>query len=372
MIKPLIRKCNKEDIPKVIEFFKKNWSPNHIFVKDPNFMKWQLNPKRSEHFTDSGLAALTIWNNDNLEGFQGLIPSSFSVLGKISDGYWLCNLSVSNKFRPHGFGVRLMSEVLKLPVNNIAVSGINNKIFNFYKFMNYHTIDQLNRYICITDIHLMNELAENYIFSDKNTKQLKYNYKFEKNLNLIIKELNFNKNDWDSYSKEICNKNYIGTYRNYDYIKWRYIEHPYFNYKIITIKNDKDIILGHAIYRFEKILNMNIDILRIIEINSLNQNYSKDLISYIENIACNSGVAFIDYFFSQNFTALEKRYGWFKESKKQEFVIPSLFQPLNRNAHYINSAIKIKNLKNYKLSDDLSFSYSIYKSDGDQDRPNLL
>lgn len=362
--------CKTSDIEKVVEFYRNSWSADHIFIKDPAFMQWQFDPTRSKIFDGYGLSAVTVWDTSKniIVGFLGMICCDFKVGTQIVPGYWLCNVFIDQAYKTQGIGIKLLHKALKLPVNVVATAGINPDIFRFFNSMKYYAQERANRYIKI----ITPNLAQTLVVGDLNSTDIDVRVNtFSNNTQYIIEELVKFDSQWDVFWNEITSKgDYIGTNRDSLYMNWRYIEHPYLKYNVILLKTkETNKIIGYAVYRIEQVANFDIKVLRIIEVMIDKSEYYYTLISYIESLAKEHEVAYIDYHTKKNNHPIAQMQGWFEELQYEQLIIPNLFQPLYKGRHRISTAYKFINFEP-KVSGEIRDNLYFAKSDGDQDRPN--
>jgi hypothetical protein len=168
----------------------------------------------------------------------------------------------------------------------------------------------------------------------------------------------------------------IGAARNYQYLSWRYSQHPCFRYRFITVAEGNRT--GLLIWRLETIRRLTsvgleeVDrIARVLEFLPVSSNNAKQLLSSFVSALSEAKALGADY------------YGYYGESREwlQEFgflevsshpdggAIPSRFQPLEGNGGQILSSVFIQD-NVPTCSTDLGCGWYWTKSDSDQDRPN--
>ena len=119
------RLANASDIPAIIQFFKNEWGEDHIFARKPHLLKWQFARRDASFGQTDAPCALTVWDDSNLVGMQGLIPTTFRTPWGTVSGVWLCNLMVAGGDRDKCVGVRLMAGVHRLRVARLRTTGFN-------------------------------------------------------------------------------------------------------------------------------------------------------------------------------------------------------------------------------------------------------
>jgi len=161
-----------------------------------------------------------IWENKTINGVIGYIPNNFyGEYCEKKDYIWLSNWYAEKN--TGALGIKLI-DYLKRHEHNCGIGAINltKEAEIIYKMLKYK-IGKLNKYFIVNE-------------NIKEFKLIKYN---EKNKNLNLDEKN--------NLKKYCFKKY-----NCDisFIHKKYVTHPYYNYFVYQIENNKNI-LAYIIFR---------------------------------------------------------------------------------------------------------------------------
>jgi hypothetical protein len=164
---------------------------------------------------------------------------------------------------------------------------------------------------------------------------------------------------WD----EFASSGLRGVRRSAEYLNWRYLSHPTFDYRAIGIERG-GALRGYAIYRIEQVRDLPFRVGRVMEMVS-SPEVAEDLLASVIAAARREQLAFVDYFCSQLPNPdLFIRCGFLSGEQNETQQVPMLFQPLDRRRSGIRfMAYRKKDL----LRDPRWF---VTKGDGDQDRPN--
>jgi hypothetical protein len=362
-----IRPCEADEIPKVVAFFRDVWGPDHIFVRDPEFMIWQMGAGRDVHLAHPVISALNLWSDRQLVGFLGLINCDLNIDGRTFKSYWMCNFSVHPEYRAAGAGPRLLMEALRLPVDAIAAAGIRPDIYHFFRAMKYRTIDRVPRYIrpldakgCAALIGCPpDDIAAAPTAPSANHEALVEACRYDSGCA-----------DWDAYWRAYTERGYIGVDRTGAYMRWRYVDHPRLAYRVVTARRrNGGALQGHAVYRIETARDVPIQVARLIEFTALSHEVRLPLLRHVENAARDAGALFIDHYNTSADPVFRDAAGWQTEPEVPTLVFPALFQPVFRGYHKI--AVIIRFLGNLHVTDeDFARKFQFVKSDGDQDRIN--
>jgi hypothetical protein len=181
---------------------------------------------------------------------------------------------------------------------------------------------------------------------------------------------------WDSCDWPQIASQTVGAARDLDYLRWRYQEHPCFNYRFITIPEGSRT--GLAVWRLETIHRVTsqgpeaVDrIGRLVEFLPASHNNAGKLLALFWRELCDAEALGADYYGYYGKTGVWLREFGFHgvESHPDGHAIPSRLQPLERSDGYLRSAVFVRDAV-AKCSID---SYCVWywtKSDADQDRPN--
>jgi hypothetical protein len=337
---------------KIRFFFKNNYSNNYIFTIKKVFQYYFLDKEKKK------FNIINYQKNGKIIGILGYFKSNFiwDKNNSFTKGVWTANWMVDRIFR-NGVGVILMRRLQEL--NKIVMGqGAGDANVKIVVKMENEYYDYINRVV------FYNNLKEIRYFDRKISKVCDYKLS---NINSEIvyaseKEIleNFKPN-WKIYKYyRYC------TVRSPEYIIQRYLKHPFFDYKILMIgKNQQTSLL---IFRIEKISNKK-KAIRILELIVPGTEQGKKnayiLINEIKKIFLEKKYTFIDFFCSNSI--INKLFLKNKFLSAKNLKIPIKLRPVQRKIVHQNLEVFYKDLTKFKFAN----SY-ITKSDGDQDRINIL
>jgi len=337
---------------KIRFFFKNNYSNNYIFTIKKVFQYYFLDKEKKK------FNIINYQKNGKIIGILGYFKSNFiwDNNNHPIKGVWTANWMVDRIFR-NGVGVILMRRLQEL--NKIVMGqGAGDENVRIIAKMKNEYYDYINRVV------FYNSLKEIKYF-DKQARKI-CDCKISKiNSDIIYaseKEIleNFKPN-WKIYKYyRYC------TLRSPEYIVHRYLKHPFFDYKILmTGKNQQTSLL---VFRVEKISNKK-KAIRILELIIPGTEQGKKnayiLINEIKKIFLEKKYTFIDFFCSNSI--INKLFLKNKFLSAKNLKIPIKLRPVQRKIAHQNLEVFYKDLAKFKFAN----SY-ITKSDGDQDRINIL
>lgn len=309
------------------------------------------------------------FSNDVIVGILGYIPTTFrwsDGKSKNLEGVWTSHWTV-DKYHRNGVGILLMRRLQELyPL--VAGQGANQLNKKIVTKMGHHFLDHMTRTVKIYNWPLLTK-----IFPNNNFTELK---PYEDQINILPEEQdrnatlirykptisNFQPN-WNSYN------NYkYGTKKSFEYIKYKYIDHPVFRYEfLLTGKKNLPILI---VYRLEITSGRaKFKCIRIVDViyPELKDTkfYLNILFEKLDTIAKKNNVVFADFFCTnENIQNEMKNFGFIKEKKHN---LPNLLNPVVdiHNDQNLEVYFNTKNTINWQKT-------YFTKSDGDQDRPNAV
>lgn len=300
---------------------------------------------------------IVAYEGEKLISLLGYIPTQFLWGREVVTGAWMAHWMTMEGYR-FGIGALLMRKITEMfPV--VAGQGASLMNQNIVTKMKFKFYDRIPKVV--------------YIFNKSKVKQiLKYenNYNNENlfeqyNKAIEIKELTiekFNPN-WDFYPSFK-----YGTLRDFNYLKYRYIDYPFFKYNIfIEGEADSPVVLIARIIETSK----NIRVARILEFfypeNESGMKRGLSLINKCLHFFKYHNCDYTDFYCNSNIhlnLLLKANF-----NIENTGALPSLLDPIDMSRKFqnlelfVSSELKVK----YPNSED---SFIVTRADGDQDRPN--
>ncbi|MFJ7825264.1 hypothetical protein [Psychrobacillus sp. NPDC096623] len=346
------------------------WSKNHILSRDEELLKYMFhsNPNTNLIVKDGHFSFLGAWEGKEVIGLLGIMPFQFNQVGKKGLGCCLTNWIVAPEHRASGAGLALINFVQNLNPDMILSLGVSADGSKIYKLMRWNVQEDTPRWIGV-----LNKGKTAQIMLNGDTTSLRYwkevepyevstSYKCD-----ILDDLNeasWNDFYWGSFAKKS-----IGIARNYLFLKWRYFEHPTFDYKVIAC-SENSIYKGLAVVRIEQIEG-GYKLGRIVEFMATDQDSAVSLSNKI--IQLDPKILFFDFYCFSSISSWGLESVGFKrilKSSNDKFVVPSRFQPIDLENTQMISAIYLSEKLRNKVNPMLDQLWYVTKSDSDQDRPN--
>ena len=260
----------------------------------------------------------------------------------------------------------LQAEFNSDPCIHIGI-GINSRVKRLYKALGWYTFDDLPRWIWTGNFNRLKKVFDIPEHSNLNI----LNNKVERTA-FIDDEFvdNLEESKWNNFYNKVFAPKTIGVKRDYKFLKWRYIDYPFFDYKLLVIKDSLGQYKGLAVYRIENILDGQYQLGRILEFIYDDIDYGLKLAAKLQTVAKN--ILFWDFYCLSSITALAlERCGFVRlDSDESKKYIPTRFQPIDYEVMNIKGTIRLNNNAKKSINLVTDQQWYVTKGDADQDRPN--
>ena len=328
-----IKLAREDDIPDLINFFRKVYRPGHI-IGEKEYLDWQyLNAPGNILY--SNYPNLILKKGDDIVGHLGLIPYKFNFFGKPKNGAFLASLIVNKDLRSHGAGVMLVREAEKY-FDILYTTGFSPSSEPVFKLCGWQEARDMTR--CI------HSCGKGDQFSD------------DGNVVLISR---FGK-EWDDFWQKF-KKNYnVTTDRSSAYLNWRFCDNPKIKYHIFG--RDSGGIGGYIVLRIEN--GNDFTGCRIVDLVADDKNLGS-LLKFAVIFAASQKADFADFFsFPEIYDEGLLETGFYRYNPNINNDPPIFILPTDRKKLTLNFSYKIIGEQD-KISPS---DWFVVKSDGDRDR----
>lgn len=335
------RLANIKEIIKVMQFLSKNWDNKHILTKNKKYFSYYFKNKNKLN-----IVICLNKKNKKIYSLFGFIKYSEPAIRRNICGSIGC-ISKYNKVPPL-LGLETFKRMIEI-VKPKTYFGIGTNPKNMIPLVsNYlkHFTGKMNHYYILNKNYKKNE------FKIAKINQFKFNLIKKKNDNsvkvkeiFLLKEINLSL-DLNKGFKDF-------PYKNFNYIKKRYFDHPIFKYRFFSLekKTKKALLIARVVvYKSSSVFRI-IDYIGNKEIlNSINQ--------WCTNILSKENHEYVDLLCTGIQHTLLKKSGFIYKNNKDKNIIPDYFQPFLRKNVEIWYEKKQKKL-------------ILFKGDADQDTPRI-
>lgn len=339
----------------ICDFYRENWN-RKIPLSDLEFFKWQfLDVPTAVGYNNCCVA---VDSANNIAGVMGANAREFVIEQQRTRAAELTTWIVSPQHQKKGIGPKIINH-LKNEFDILLGLGITDSALSVYLRSGFRFKKAIPRFVKIIDWEKVNAQFP----LDTLPKKISQSW----NANRV--ELNYNVVDFTDYSTEYFvnpMKKYANFFaRDFEYLSWRYLNHPRFNYFIKTVSYQSYSSL--VVFRIDDTPS-GIKMMHVTDIIGDYENIPA-AIQYIEDYASNNAIDAVDFY-----TTNVKMHipfllsSWFSINDDTYFKFPHLFHPLElREPASTSMVIWSKDFQSNIL--DFSRLY-ISKQDCDLDRPS--
>ncbi|HEY6989019.1 MAG TPA: hypothetical protein VH369_11575 [Bryobacteraceae bacterium] len=370
------RYARLDEYPQIAGFLDQYWAKDHIYVRDKKLFDWTF--QRASHWEEPGYSFALAEDGGQLVGILGGIPFSFNSFGTSASGIWIANYVVRPDYRKGSTALQLLSVFRNLSRHAVVAFGINPATSAIYRVLRGEVLPYLPRRFALfpgADERLEHLLALAYPdWEAARARSLAGRFRPTKLDGHVAHGASLPE-QWDTVDWPAIARETIGASRDGDYLRWRYLDHPRFAYRIVTLPERERT--GLLVWRLETIQRSvpegreDIDrIARIVELLPASEENGRLLLAAAlgEMEAAGAlGADFYGYHAGAN-RALEEVGFLDCASIEDGERLPSRFQPLDGKGGGILSAMFLKETAPGFAPADSAWYWT--KSDSDQDRPN--
>lgn len=366
------------EYPRIRRFLDEYWAKDHVYVRLPQLFDWTFG--RSGVWDQEGYSFALAEDKGEIVGILGGIPFIFNCLGKSSRGAWLANYMMRPDYRRGSLGVRLLSMFRRPPYETVVAFGVNTSVIPLYRLLRWRILEEIPRHFLVLPeatermAHLVRlaqpdwpgdraaALAQFFTMSEAHTTTVAH---------AKILPLSWDLYDWPQLASIT-----IGGVRDLDYLTWRYVRHPVFRYRFLSVPEGPRN--GLLIWRLETIRCVTangddkVDHLgRLVEFLPSSSMNARHLLTLFVRELSDAQALGADYYgFHGESRAWLEEFGFRAINQYQDGqAIPSRLQPLDRRGGTIRSALAIRDEVPI-CTTDAGCPWYWTKSDADQDRPN--
>jgi len=366
--------CDIDRINEIQRFIDNVWRKNHILARDQQLLFWQ------HRFVDrpGKLSILMAEDVSEMVGMLGTIQIGFNDRGRRQPGVMLAIWIAKEEYRNLALGLRLYQRLLDEHYSFIGVFGINDEVTKIYQKMKYAIWGRIPRWArAFSKADLGALLAQG---GAKYTPEAINAWLATADSGRSVPSVSGVRIvDWNPLGAEVWNKAWhnnfapylCGTWRDADYLQWRYLNHPRFNYFIRLAEDSSNgDIIGLFVYRLAEIRDRKERVMRIVEFLG-SERGTQALAAEVCRVAEERRVAFADFYCTSPRFATSLQSVGFVCELQQISHLPALFEPLDFSRPALNGAAYVRpelavDSRCYFEQPDVYFT----RSDGDQDRPN--
>lgn len=343
----LIEKNNCSNLDELIDLTKTYYKDGDIINKD--YLKWQyLQNPTGEPFLFVSREVKT----NELAGQYLVLPTKFNVLNNTEKGSLSLNTLTSPKFQGRGLFTKMAEATFNDCANqdaNFTIGFPNPQSYpGFVKRLNFQHLGDIP--LLIKPIKF-GKIFFSFLKKEKKKHggDISIDQTVMKSSNIALIEFKDNetRNKYNEFWDLVCSQYTISTFKDFDYLKWRYDKLPTRKYFAFAFEDD-NIIKGVIILRAEHVWGFNVGL--IMDLIVLDNNFSvgKQLLKYAKKLYKKNNIDFIATLHNKtNEYSILKKTGYL--TLPQKFLPQKIHFIVRLNKEFKNSNLLFK-LQNWKLS----------------------
>ncbi|MEJ7891571.1 MAG: hypothetical protein WKF94_02890 [Solirubrobacteraceae bacterium] len=344
-------------------FIAANWKRGHILGRDAELLRWQHGlPGDTER-----VSVLVAERPDaGIVGILGVIYNRATVLGREASAAWLTTWLVLEEERRHQTATKLLLEVLRGHDGFVGTLGGNEITLAVLGRLRFETVPALPRWVRPLDADACASLLTAAGAAAPRTVPSLDPPAPDRGLEVRAYDPE-QAPAWDRAWTERFAPRLIGTARDAAHLRWRYLEHPRFDY-VISATWAGETPTGLLVYRVQRVRDRPESVVRIVELLGDDDARGALLADMVAQPAVRSA-AFADYYGASEAQRPPDASGFAAEDPSAP--PPALFAPLDARRAGLTAAVRLFGPSAAPGSQVLSgASAYITRSDCDQDRPN--
>lgn len=329
-----IRFATLNDADGIMNFIREHWRSNHLLALNKSFFLYEYQDGEQLNF------ALAIDQETNqIVGLCGFIKNSKKLEGSDVWGSLWKVIKTENPM----LGIQILEFIPEQTAcRSFSSLGIAKKTLPIYDFLRFKT-NKLHHYYRLNDQVHEYQVA---VVADRQILPISEETQFALNRLETVSEIN----------PIIFEQKERYPYKDRWYIQKRYFEHPVYQYQLLGFGSGTD----SAVVVLRMVQHQNVKILRIVDFLG-NHNTLANIGLALDQLMKSEHCEYMDFFNFGIPPEMMQRAGFKLRDENDQNVIPNYFEPFVQT-----------NAELYFFNDRNSEYFSIFKADGDQDRPNLL
>lgn len=363
---------------RISNFLDEHWAKDHVYVRMPELFEWTFG--RTDLWDRDGYSFALVENKSEIVGILGGIPFVFNCLGRTSPGVWFVNYMVRPDYRRGSIAIRLLGMFNRAPYQANVAFGMNPRVVPIYQLLRWRIGGAIPRHFIVLPgavarmVHLL-RLTHPDWRADRAEACARF-FTLADFPEAQIDSARALPPAWDHYEWPEIAARTVGAVRDSDYLCWRYLKHPCFEYRFVAVpEGDRTGLLVWRLETIRRAIPQGLEELdqigRLVEFLPVSRANARDLLTQFRHdllIADALGADYYGYHGESGTWLRELGFRQVEEHEDGEFI-PSRFQPLEGNDRRLLSAALVRDEAPICSSDPGCLWYWT-KSDADQDRPN--
>jgi hypothetical protein len=357
----------------LIKFIKVAYGENYILT-NKNFFDWYINPPRMKNNKET-LPVIGAFLGENIIGHMFVIPHFFSnKTGNKLAMVWNSNFMVLPEFQQKGIGPAIVRHIFNDKTIDVSAgtgASLQQKGGRTLLSAMGYNFSFMNKYVFAFDeriLDIMKDPSQEDRETIKKGLSLFADYKHEK-IRLI--EVHLFDQRFTRFWQRTGASRFYGTWRDADFLNWRYVSHSIFKYYCVAIEDEKNEIRGFFVWRKYTIASLGLSVGRVVEFVA-EDGFIHSLLHALISSISPSEVSMMDFYITTKIFDNEMSKIGFVSDKSFTSKVPRYFEPIEHKDPFVNIVFKNIHISDSNSNFDKSYNWYATSADGDQDRPNSI
>lgn len=333
------RNVRVDEVPLVKDLFESFYGPNYCEVQNDYFL-WlhRLNPDIGGTVSEDEVSAFGAFEGSELVACINYVPFAMYVEDAIVRSCWSvgwrakegCGAVTGLQLRKH---LRKFDVYMSMGATE-WVKSIYQSRFNFEYSHN------IERFIAVIDVDVCSVvLDQHHTLSPSDLSSLREIHARGSDLTTgSFSEVNLEEFRSELYWRTHLERTKISCSRRYEWLKWRYADHPHLDYTMLSQDASGDG--GLAVVRIDEEKNSRLKVARLLDFFP-SRGGELSLVSSVLAWSAAQNVAFVDFFCGSSEFGDVLRPAFFRASEIRNLDFPRLFFPLEwRERWSINASLR--------------------------------
>lgn len=342
---------------RVRDFYSAEWN-RPIPLSDKTFYEWQFTQLPDNDGRDNCCIACD--GDGNLVGVMGLHERPFHFEGRAVDGAELTTWIVKKDIQNRGVGPQML-QYLQQKYEFLLGLAITPPAVSVYLRHGFRFFNPIPRYMRVLNWKNVEPLAQ----IDARTKKI--DHYWNQTRVRVPYEIHAPDPELVNAISQRFERSMNMFTRSFKYLKWRYTDHPVFNYEFAVIRSSIEGSVGAVVaYRIQDPAP-NLRVAHVVDLFG-DELDTKAALSYLDDELKARSVDFVDFYSTSGIhQGLLMNDGWYSLGNDNFFNFPHLFNPIEFRSPASTSMV-VWSRDRRELIFNNSASY-FSKQDSDFDRP---
>lgn len=371
------RMARSGEYPRIRAFLDEFWAKDHIYVRSRELFDWTF---QRPGFHAPGEYTFALGEDGGeLIAVLGGIPFTFHCRGEHRPGVWIVNYSVRPDHRRGAAALRLLSMFRNPSYPVVIASGLNESTVAIYRVLKGQVMSEAPRHLLVLPegVGRLAALVQRTNPEWEPSRATAVAAAF-RGTSPPLDESGFGQeipSTWDGCDWPTIAASTVGAVRDASYLKWRYQDHPLFEYRFLT--KPAGARTGLLVWRLETIRQqtdqgrVDVDrIGRVVEFLPASPSNGGQLVgALVAALGREQAIGADFYGFHGPTRSMLDALGFASTASHPDgWAIPSRFQPLAQASPTLNAMFADPGLPACDARIDCPWYWT--RSDSDQDRPN--